>query len=1054
MSEIKKSEISEKGLLDGFVKDAKKGLEAIEDFNKGLEESLRLQAELIKQGKKDTTSKGLKKQAELYEDVDENIKNINISNKAKIAIEKSIEKQRLAELKLQKDREKAFDRFEKEQQKNAKAELKRAEDTRKAGVKSAKDKEKALADLEKQRLKNISTAEKQRLAELKLASDRKKAFDKADQQIEKEAAAAKKLKKQRLELNDAYTKESKELNDLRKRYKSLAVQNKENTDEGKKLLKNITRLDKKLKDIDDTVGQNTRTVGKYEKALDGLNKTIGKIGAIAIIAKSFEFLGEVFGTSREGALALQIALSKITVRAKVFVNNLINAGEGIKEFFVAVHESFLTLDANIEKSAKKIQLAFLKILDKNPLADYTEEIATVNKEIGVLDDTLDELSKSSVSDAIDKVTGAFKDTGETVDRATEAQEKYLELQLKTRIEIEQQEKALAGLAEKRQILQDISDDDTLGFITRAKAVERAKEAEIEFAELENKLALTKEKLTIEAIKQDLREANALSERRLEQIKTGEQLQKILQDAELARKVSDTNDEAFTAAFVERREKQVESESFRRDAEEKFRKTARDDFEQELDILEEFTEKKVASNEKIINSDSASLKARQKALRDNQKLEQELLDASIALIIEQGKASIDLREDLTEAEKEHQKSLLNTAAIPSIVNEQDEQEIFNLIRKLDLGEIEEKRLKEALKIKQDIAEVNRESLKVEQEAAQKTKELQEEILLQERVLAGEKIDLDKEGLENEKDNLEDRIEVLKSDSVERLGLQVELNDLLIDEEERKNDAIIASENKLQKKRLEIFDARIQAAQNIAGIFESSSDRRIKAINAEFEAEKITQEQRDARLAKEENRQKAIENLQKALAITEILTNLSREVSAIREKNAKKENSKALNRSQILQARTSAALGVANVLSAYDGVDDTGGRGNIDSKGGKTWTLHPNEQVHSLKDRQSMSDPSTGKLRTRDEIKERVNFADSLMMSPHAFKQIEVGRTVNSNDIDLKGLITAQKSSTKEITKAIRDNASSEAYGLNSLGELVYTFEKKGQKNNYTIKRRRI
>jgi hypothetical protein len=67
----------------------------------------------------------------------------------------------------------------------------------------------------------------------------------------------------------------------------------------------------------------------------------------------------------------------------------------------------------------------------------------------------------------------------------------------------------------------------------------------------------------------LEEQNALSESRLEQITTGEQLQNLENEA-IAKKVSDANDEAFTAAFVERVDKQVEAEAFRRDQEEKNR----------------------------------------------------------------------------------------------------------------------------------------------------------------------------------------------------------------------------------------------------------------------------------------------------------------------------------------------------------------------------------------------------------------------------------------------------------------------------------------------------
>lgn len=67
------------------------------------------------------------------------------------------------------------------------------------------------------------------------------------------------------------------------------------------------------------------------------------------------------------------------------------------------------------------------------------------------------------------------------------------------------------------------------------------------------------------------------------------------------------------------------------------------------------------------------------------------------------------------------------------------------------------------------------------------------------------------------------------------------------------------------------------------------------------------------------------------------------------------------------------GLASGLTAYDGVDDTGGRGSVDKKGGKIWTLHPNEQVWSKKDRGDVG------FRNRDEIKQIVGLYDNGVMS---------------------------------------------------------------------------
>lgn len=68
----------------------------------------------------------------------------------------------------------------------------------------------------------------------------------------------------------AYSKLSKELSGLKRRYQDLAVQNQENTAEGKDLLDTITKLDAQLKKVDATVGNHYRNVGNYEGATKSL----------------------------------------------------------------------------------------------------------------------------------------------------------------------------------------------------------------------------------------------------------------------------------------------------------------------------------------------------------------------------------------------------------------------------------------------------------------------------------------------------------------------------------------------------------------------------------------------------------------------------------------------------------------------------------------------------------------------------------------------------------------------------------------------------------------
>lgn len=89
-------------------------------------------------------------------------------------------------------------------------------------------------------------------------------------------------------LDNAYDKLSKELNDARKEYKNLAAAGKANDSQARRQLKTIQKLDGQLKKIDNSVGQNQRSVGKYSDALKGV--TARFIGWGAAIAAAFKVL--------------------------------------------------------------------------------------------------------------------------------------------------------------------------------------------------------------------------------------------------------------------------------------------------------------------------------------------------------------------------------------------------------------------------------------------------------------------------------------------------------------------------------------------------------------------------------------------------------------------------------------------------------------------------------------------------------------------------------------------------------------------------------------------
>jgi hypothetical protein len=121
--------------------------------------------------------------------------------------------------------------------------------------------------------------EQEKLRKLAIQSEREELKLKKD--LENQAIRAQKTKdkelKQAQQQESIYAQTSKRLNDLRKAYKDLAIQNRENTAEGQKLIAEISELDAKLKKVDATVGQHQRNVGNYEGATMSLRAELRKL---------------------------------------------------------------------------------------------------------------------------------------------------------------------------------------------------------------------------------------------------------------------------------------------------------------------------------------------------------------------------------------------------------------------------------------------------------------------------------------------------------------------------------------------------------------------------------------------------------------------------------------------------------------------------------------------------------------------------------------------------------------------------------------------------------
>ena len=173
--------------------------------------------------------------------------------------------------------------------------------------------------------------EQEKLRKLSIQSEREEIKLKKDQQaaLDREAKAREKVARETAKQNSAYSQESAKLNELRKRYKDLAVQNKENTAEARKLLNEIGALDTKLKQIDATVGQHQRNVGNYADSMKGLQSTLSTFGVAFGIG---EIAGGIFNISKE--------LDTATNTARMFFNETQAASQKLAESAIVIGKSW------------------------------------------------------------------------------------------------------------------------------------------------------------------------------------------------------------------------------------------------------------------------------------------------------------------------------------------------------------------------------------------------------------------------------------------------------------------------------------------------------------------------------------------------------------------------------------------------------------------------------------------------------------------------------------------------------------------------------------------
>ena len=146
------------------------------------------------------------------------------------------------------------------------------------------DAQKALTQQQKDALDIAKKEEQLKQQQIKTSEAARKA-------LEAQTNAAEKQKKQSNEMVSAYKKETDKLRELTAKAKDAAIQYGINSKEARKLRDEQQKLDRKIKDIDRSLGIHNRNVGNYGSALGKVTGFLGgfglAMGGSQAIMKSF-----------------------------------------------------------------------------------------------------------------------------------------------------------------------------------------------------------------------------------------------------------------------------------------------------------------------------------------------------------------------------------------------------------------------------------------------------------------------------------------------------------------------------------------------------------------------------------------------------------------------------------------------------------------------------------------------------------------------------------------------------------------------------------------------
>ena len=272
----------------------------------------------------------------------------------------------------------------------------------KDAIEAEKIKAKLIADYEK-----LESQREKRLQ--KLAIQEEKNHSKREKQYNKEIEKAR-------EQDREYVKTSRLLNEMRNRYKDLAISmekgiklTRDERNEMRSLSNQIQSTDASLKKIDASVGQHQRNVGNYSSAIGGLRNGLSQLGLSFGVFQTLKVAKDALVDFEEGAADIAKTTGLTTDNAKKLSRELLNFDTKTS---VSELQGLTAAAGSLNVEGNKNILDFVENADKafvalgDDLGGTSQEIATnVGKIAGVFGDE----KEFGIGEAINKVGSSIND---------------------------------------------------------------------------------------------------------------------------------------------------------------------------------------------------------------------------------------------------------------------------------------------------------------------------------------------------------------------------------------------------------------------------------------------------------------------------------------------------------------------------------------------------------------------------------------------------------------------------------------------------------------------